>query len=166
MKERLPEPRTFSPSDMADVLLRQHGVGAVAHPNTVVVQTETEPVEGPYEGKRVEIDGNVFEFAKVPTHTKVFNRETGQLEPGYHSLRTWHSHHTPDIGPGPAWDMRLDLLRMTEGQQLERYGHVFTREEVFAPGGKREFDGSLSGGMPDDIPYYELVPVDEQSQHD
>lgn len=160
MNERFSSPKSFSPSDMADALKRSRGISAVvAVPETN--QPELMQIERPCEGKRIEIDDRTYEYAKVPTGKMVYNRETRQLEPGFHSLRTYFSHSTEGIGPGPGWDLRLNLPKLSDDEMLERYGHVFSCEEIFEPSGSRELDGSLSGGMPDDVHYYDLASVDE-----
>lgn len=161
MNEYLSQSKSATPKDMANILMRKHGIGSVVT-SPEANQPEPMPTEGPYEGKRVELHGRTYEYAKAPTHKMVWNRETGQMEPGFYSLRTYFSHSTDGIGPGPGWDLRLELSGLSEEEMTERYGHVFTREEIFSPSGTRELNGSLVGGMPDDIPYYDIVPLDNE----
>lgn len=78
--------------------------------------------------------------------------------PGHHSLRTYFSHHTVNVGPGPGWDTRFRLTSLTPELMMERYGHEFTDDEISNPMGKKDWTtGEVTGGMPNDIPYYELV---------
>lgn len=118
----------------------------------------------PTDGGIVERDGIKYQFTKVPTGTTTWDAESQRLIPRYHTLRTWFAHTTEGIGPGPGWDARLALPQLSEKEMLERYGHAFTADEISAPAGRWETSVSgeeLVGGMPDDIPYYDLKPVDE-----
>ena len=163
--------RRFTPNDLADNLKRSKGIGAVSLKAAPKESSDT-PKDGPYEGKIVEIDGQKYRYAKVPTGQQEWNGETRRFEPTYFTLRDYFSHSTPakGIGLGPGWDGRFALLRLTAEEQQARYGHVFTRQEVSSPAGDREYveddDGYYVmrnvGGMPDDIFYFGLEPLDLQ----
>ena len=122
----------------------------------------------PTQGGTIEKNGVAYQFEKVPTDAKVYNPETGKLETRYHSLKTWFSHSTPDVGAGPGWDGRFALNDMPEGEMLQRYGHVFTSEEISSPSGRREIgescDDELLGGMPYNIPYFDLREMDNENE--
>lgn len=123
--------------------------------------------EGPRAGQQVEIDGITYEYRPCPTGTDYYDAASGQLLPRMHSLRTWFSHHTDGVGAGPGWDGRWGLLQMTPAQMLARHGYIFTPDEVSSPSGTRtSYDGSLEGGMPDDIPYLLLEYVDTQNEQE
>jgi hypothetical protein len=142
----------FTPDHLAALLARKRS-GLTA---SAAERPESEP---PYQGKTVEINGKPYHYEKVPTGKNVWDEAAQARVPGYHSLKSYFSHHTVNVGPGPGWDGRLGLLDLNPGQMVERYGHEFTREEVFNPMGHQDFQtGEWSGGMPDDIPYYALVP--------
>ena len=155
MSENLPE-KGFNPATMADLLKRKREAATSLNSETEV------GVVGPIEGKEVEVNGEKLRWNKVPTGKEVWNSDIKRFEPGYHSLRTWFSHHTDGVGAGPGWDGRFGLVHLTPAQQMERYGHKFTNEEISAPSGTRNFEtGQWEGGMPNDIPYLELEPVDD-----
>jgi len=145
------EKTPFSPDDRARIIRDKREI-------------ENPEIAAPQEGDIVERNGEKIQFVKVPTGEKVWDTDTQSLIPGYHSLKTWFSHHTEKIGPGPGWDNRITLTNLSPEEMLQRYGHVFTRYEIFSPGGKWEVDESgeekLTGGMPDYVPYYDLEPVE------
>lgn len=124
----------------------------------------------PSDGKIVEIDGKKYQFQKVPTGRMLRDAEGNQI-PEHYSLKTWFSHTDDKLGPGPGWDSRLGIGILTDEAMQQRYGYVFTQEEVFSPGGilnpqlpaawDTEDVPEFIGGMPDDIPYFELVALDE-----
>ena len=145
------EKMSFNPSDLAQIIKDKK-------------EAETPDVAVPHEGDIVERDGEKLQFVKVPTGEKVWDSNTQSFVPGYHSLKTWFSHHTERVGPGPGWGTNLSMLPTLSPEEMQqRYGHVFTRDEMFSPGGKWEVDESggekLIGGMPDDVPYYDLQPL-------
>lgn len=120
---------------------------------------ELQGVEPPYEGKVTVVDGRPYHYEKVPTGQKVWDEGAQAMVPGFYSLRTYFSHSTPGVAPGPGWDMRFRIRDLTPDQQMERYGHVFSDAEISNPMGEQDFQsGVVTGGMPDDIPYYNLVP--------
>lgn len=129
-------------------------------PNPKEVTTK---VTGPFEGKIVEKDGQKYRYQKVLTGNTTWDDETKQLVPLPYSLKTWFSHSTEGVGPGPGWDSRLGLADLSDAQMLERYGHVFTHAEIFLPRGHEEIaSGLFIGGMPDDILYFKLVSFEEE----
>lgn len=164
MSELSPKNRsTFSPLDMARIAMRNRPDSPTLLQEEAHVQHDQD-VKGPHEGGTVELDGQRYQYARVLTGKKVWDGATQQLVPGYYSLRTWFSHHTEGVGIGPGWDGRLNLSSLTNEEMMQQYGHVFTRDEIRSPGGNREYPGGpLSGGMPDDIPYYELVPLRDEA---
>jgi hypothetical protein len=119
----------------------------------------------PAEGGIYEKNGTKYRFVRQPTGTQLWNDETQQLEPRYHTLKTWFSHSTPGVTSGAGWDGRWGLLDLAPEEMLQRYGHTFTPAEVSAPAGRRkindEYEETIVGGMPDDIPYYGLEKIDE-----
>lgn len=77
------------------------------------------------------------------------------------SLQDYFSHTDKDGLNGPGWDMRLGLHTLSDERMLMRYGHVFTPNEISQPRGTRDEDGILRGGMPDNVPYCDVVGEDE-----
>jgi len=115
----------------------------------------------PYVGKEVELDGQKYRYERVATSKTKWDEETQTEVPVYYSLKTWFSHTTPGIGPGPGWDSKQRLQGLTSEAMLERYGHAFTRDEIFSPSGVQSLmTGEFEGGMPDDIAYYALTPIE------
>ncbi len=107
------------------------------------------------------MEGKKFEYHKVSTGREVWDEQSEQMVPEYHTLRSYFAHST-EKGPGPGWDARYDLLKLSEGEMMARYGHIFTPEEVDGPSGTEDFaTGERVGGMPGDVPYYELVAIDK-----
>jgi len=149
----------FSPADMARIVTRRHRETPLDSSHNEKVHED----QLPYEGKIVEIDGQRYRYEKVPTGVQRWDDEAQQPVEVPYTLRTWFSHSTEGIGPGPGWDSRLNLLTLTEHEMYERYGHVFTPDEISSPSGKEDFmTGERKGGMPDDVPYYALVPVEKE----
>jgi hypothetical protein len=135
-------------------------------PKTNIGELQKDELVIPVEGKIIEKDGQLFEWCRVKSGVQVFNPETGQQEDHYHTLRTWFA-HTSMASPrggcvnGPGWDRVRSLSFMTDNEMLEKYGHVFTREEIDHPAGVEDWEtGEITGAMPD-IPYLELVPLSE-----
>ena len=123
---------------------------------------ETTPTQpSPFEGKQVVIDVQTYQYEKAATEKTIWNDELQASIPVYHTLKTWFSHSTPGIGPGPGWDSRHRLQDLTPEAMIERYGHEFSRDEILSAGGVEDFmTGKYEGGMPDDIAYYVLTPIE------
>jgi hypothetical protein len=125
----------------------------------------------PAEGGIYEKNGTQYRFVRMPTGRQVWNDNTQQMEPEYHTLRTWFSHSTPGVTDGgPGWDARWGLLELSKEDMLRRYGHEFTRDEVTAPAGRRQNNDpwgeeDMVGGMPDNIPYYGLEKIENDTPH-
>lgn len=116
----------------------------------------------PQENALFELNGERFRFAKVPTEKMTWDSEKEDMVPAHHTLRTWFAHS--DGGPGPGWDSRRKLVDLDNKQMLARYGHIFTPEEIIFPSGNWKVtpEGEeLVGGMPDDIIYFELQPIED-----
>lgn len=155
-----PNKTHFSPANMAQIAMSKPLETRIA--TTPESQEKHTEANLPHEGKVIEIDGQKYSYEKVPTGTKKWDPETQQLEPAYHSLKTWFSHSTENIGPGPGWDSRFRLSDLTDQEMLNRYGHVFTHDEIISPSGKEDFaTGERTGGMPDNVLYYDLSPFKE-----
>lgn len=65
----------------------------------------------------------------------------------HYTLRQYYSHST-EIGPGPGWDFRTELL--DDGYAMKKFRRTFTNDEVFSP-----------QNLPD-IPLYDWFPVEEE----
>ncbi len=159
-KQRLP----ISPLHMAESLRRSRGIGAVVVPRVVESSAlesaeRPEDTRGPFEGKVVAKGGQKYRFEKVPTGRLVWDSDAQERVPEHYSLKTYFSHHTDGLGAGPGWDIRRRLDTLAPEEMRERYGHVFTPQEIFSPTGWRdEVTNEVVGGMPD-IPYYTLTPL-------
>lgn len=124
----------------------------------------------PVEDGIYEQDGTRYRFVREPTGKQFYNRETGQLEPRYHTLQTWFSHSTPGVTDGgPGWDGRWSILDLPPQEMVRRYGHKFTEDEVGAPAGRTEMNDAFEevsvGGMPDDIFYYGLEKFEDATDN-
>jgi len=155
---------------MALRLKRTKGIGAVAaNVNADGISTtklpEASTADIPFEGKTIERGKMRLQFQKVPTGRMVWDGTVGARVPEYYSLKTWFSHHTEGLGPGPGWDRRYSLSSLTDEEMLKRYGHVFKHDEIFSPSGDYDWEtGDTVGGMPTDIPYYDLAPVNMETE--
>lgn len=146
MSEQAP----FTPSNMAQIVNAKHTTE-----NGVAIKC------GPQEGQIVERNGQRYQWQKVPSGATVYDPVTQLHVPHYHSLRTYFSHETPGIGAGPGWDSRSRLANMSDEEMIKRYGHIFSLEEISQPGSEPDFTtGEYKGGMPDDIPYLNLEPIE------
>lgn len=149
---------------MAEALRRTRGIGAVVTSKTVespALESAKSPEDSrePFEGKIIEREGQKYRFEQVPTGRLVWNSDAQKRVPEYYSLKTYFSHHTDGLGAGPGWDSRFGLGTLDSEEMLGRYGHVFTPPEISSPMGWRdEVTNEIVGGMPEDIPYYTLVP--------
>jgi hypothetical protein len=128
---------------------RRLGEGVVK----AAVEDASEVPFGPKEGDFIEKNGITYRFAKVASGAMVWDPELNQRVQHYHTLNTWFSHFTKDIGPGPGWDSRMGLANLAPEEMMQRFGHVFTSDEIF----------SVSD-IPDDIPYLILEPIDEDDE--
>jgi hypothetical protein len=128
--------------------------------------TEQEPrIMLPHEGGTYKDEDGSYIFQ--PALAYVRDSRTGARVEKPYSLRMWFAHHTDEISGGPGWDGRFHLAAMSPDEQLRRYGHEFTIQEIRSPGGYPTGPGGqLEGGMPDDIVYYELKRIDEDSSDD
>lgn len=113
-------------------------------------EKQTAPTVELFEGKLLEDNGVTYRLQSVPTGRQVWDTSAEQLVEEIYSLRSWFSHSTENIGPGPGWDSRFGLLHLSQEEMTKRYGHTFTPEEVSSP-----------ALMPDDVTYYELIPVND-----
>lgn len=158
MSEVTPTPKPFTPTDVARIAMRNR-------PAPVPETTEDIPL--PKEGGIYEKGGRTYRFVPATYTVDMPDRNSvgGFREEQYrYSLRTWFSHtsETPSgkYINGPGWDSRLSLPRLSAEEQLRRYGHAFSRNEIDNPMGDEDWEtGKITGGMPDDIPYFELEPI-------
>lgn len=160
-----------SPAKLAAFLhrKRQQALGNLAVPSVEQRDEDTgvdkvkDDIQVPRTGAEYtdEYDNKLF---FVPAYKNVRNPATGSYDRKPYTLRDYFSHTAADGTNGPGWDMRWGLKDLTEEQMLERYGHVFTDDEIRSPGGTRSESYELEGGMPDNIIYYDLVDQQEYNE--
>lgn len=157
----------FNPNNM-NALFRKGRIEFATQQAMPEVQ-EAPKVELPEEGKIVERDGKWYRWERVPSGASVMNPETWQKEPHYHTLRTWFN-HTIQVEPGgewvngPGWDALRRLPDYSTQEMLEKYGHIFTDDEMRNPYGDEDPEtGEITGGMPD-TPFLWLEPIDKEEQ--
>ena len=126
-------------------------------------EVASEHLQTPNEGGLYEEGGQRYRFVPATYQCTAYTREGYKYIERPYTLRRWFSHtvETPDgYINGPGWDQRLGLSRLAPEQMLRRYGHVFTNDEIYNPIGEENREtGELTGGMPDDIPYFEIEPI-------
>lgn len=163
MPETVPRPNhSFSPSDMARLTLSKQTATTKTNNETLAT------IPHPQEGSTYEENGRNYRFVPATYTISVRDLESRggfrEVERPY-SLRSWFSHttKTPDgFINGPGWD-RLNsgsLSDYTPDQMLRRFGHVFSTEELRHPAGKVDWEtGERTDGMPDNIPYFGIEPI-------
>jgi hypothetical protein len=150
MSEQLHLQKPFTPADMAALLINKGiAAGAIINRSTEA-PTQDQEAEAPYEGMVTQINGQDYRY--VAATASIYNRATGTYDQKPLTLRTWFSHSTPEEGidMGPGWDFRFGLHDLTPDQQMARYGHVFSPDEIRNP------------RLMPDIPYFELEPVESE----
>ncbi|MDD5693200.1 MAG: hypothetical protein PHU86_01870 [Patescibacteria group bacterium] len=71
--------------------------------------------DNPPKDETVEYKGKKYRRVLIPNYT----------------LRTYYSHETEDVGPGPGWDFKGVLL--DDDLMMQLYGRTFTPNEAFDP---------------------------------
>jgi len=82
-----------------------------------------------------------------PGDVKIVDGIKYQYKKSKYSLRQFYSHETPEMGPGPGWDVRMGLLN--DEWAMKNFGRTFSAKEVFNP------------SLLPDLPMYEWSMVDD-----
>src|SRR3989339_1855026 len=62
---------------------------------------------------------------------KIVNGKTYHYEKSRYTLRQFYSHSTPEMGAGPGWDFKTELL--DNDWAMKNFGRTFSIDEVFNP---------------------------------